>query len=99
MPYSVFRVVSTLELFLKPVRFSNVFVFLFQLQKKLDTYHRRLREVETNGVVARGRGLRDFGGNLRDFSGGVVGNIKGGLSGLHQVSWKFMILYHLNLYF
>jgi len=55
-----------------------------KLQKKLDTYHRRLREVETNGVVARGRGLRDFGGNLRDFSGGVVGNIKGGLSGLHQ---------------
>ena len=62
-------------------------LYAFQLQKKLDSYHRRLREVETNGIVARGRGsaFRDVGANLRDFSGGVVGNIKGGLSGLQQV--------------
>uniref|UniRef100_F6RQQ8 Uncharacterized protein n=1 Tax=Ciona intestinalis TaxID=7719 RepID=F6RQQ8_CIOIN len=56
-----------------------------QLKKKFDTYHRRLREIESSGAVGRqSKSLRDVGANLRDFSGGVVDSVKGGLSGLQQ---------------
>lgn len=72
-----------------------------QLQKKLENYNRRIKELETYGVSSHhrqpkevlrdvGQGLKDVGANIRDgitgFSGGVVGNIKGGLSGLSQAT-------------
>ncbi|XP_078489345.1 transmembrane and coiled-coil domains protein 1-like isoform X2 [Ciona intestinalis] len=58
-----------------------------QLKKKFDTYHRRLREIESSGVAGRpSKSLRDVGANLRDFSGGVVDSVKGGLSGLQQAT-------------
>nr|XP_026693564.1 transmembrane and coiled-coil domains protein 1-like isoform X3 [Ciona intestinalis] len=58
-----------------------------QLKKKFDTYHRRLREIESSGAVGRqSKSLRDVGANLRDFSGGVVDSVKGGLSGLQQAT-------------
>uniref|UniRef100_H2YFK0 Uncharacterized protein n=1 Tax=Ciona savignyi TaxID=51511 RepID=H2YFK0_CIOSA len=57
-----------------------------QLKKKFDSYQRRLREVESSGVGGRQSksALRDVGANLRDFSGGLVDGVKGGLSGLQQ---------------
>uniref|UniRef100_H2YFK1 Uncharacterized protein n=1 Tax=Ciona savignyi TaxID=51511 RepID=H2YFK1_CIOSA len=53
-----------------------------QLKKKFDSYQRRLREVESSGVGGRQSksALRDVGANLRDFSGGLVDGVKGGLS-------------------
>jgi len=62
-----------------------------QLQKKLENYKKRLREVETYGVSGHkqakevlkdvGQGLKDVGANIKEgltgFSGGVVDNIRG----------------------
>ncbi|XP_076804462.1 transmembrane and coiled-coil domains protein 1-like isoform X2 [Clavelina lepadiformis] len=56
-----------------------------QLQKKLDGYHRRLKELENNGGGRSGR-LRDVGANLKEISGGVVDSVKGSLSGLQQAT-------------
>ncbi|KAK6629748.1 hypothetical protein RUM43_003566 [Polyplax serrata] len=67
-----------------------------QLQKKLETYNKRIRDIECQKLHAShrqprevlrdmGQGLKNVGGNIRDgisgFSGGVVENIKGGLHG------------------
>nr|XP_015918446.1 transmembrane and coiled-coil domains protein 2 [Parasteatoda tepidariorum]XP_042908345.1 transmembrane and coiled-coil domains protein 2 [Parasteatoda tepidariorum] len=72
-----------------------------QLQKKLETYNKRIRDLETHGLSSShwqprevlrdvGQGLKDVGVNIKEgitgFSGGVVGNIKGGLSGLTQAT-------------
>lgn len=70
--------------------------YISQLQKKLDSYQKKLRDLEVNGASSGHRqpremlrdmsqGLKNVGGNIRDgitgFSGGVVENIKGGLHG------------------
>ncbi|XP_042868275.1 transmembrane and coiled-coil domains protein 1-like isoform X2 [Penaeus japonicus] len=62
-----------------------------QLQKKLENYQKRLREIETHGLVAAhrqpkevlrdmGQGLKSVGGNIRDgitgFSGTVINKPK-----------------------
>lgn len=59
-----------------------------QLQKKLENYNKRIRDLETHGLP-RGmlrQGLKDVRANIKGgisgLSGGVVGNLKGGLSGL-----------------
>ncbi|GIX94034.1 transmembrane and coiled-coil domains protein 2 [Caerostris extrusa] len=73
-----------------------------QLQKKLETYNKRIRDLETHGLSSShwqprevlrdvGQGLKDVGlilkKELLDSLGiGVVGNIKGGLSGLTQAT-------------
>ncbi|XP_030077614.1 transmembrane and coiled-coil domains protein 2 isoform X2 [Microcaecilia unicolor] len=68
------------------------------LHKKLEHYHRKLREIEHNGLSRQPKdvlrdmqqGLKDVGANVRagisGFSGGVVEGVKGGLSGLSQVT-------------
>ncbi|XP_064651790.1 transmembrane and coiled-coil domains protein 1-like isoform X5 [Lineus longissimus] len=62
-----------------------------QLQKKLENYQKKVRDVEQYGVMSHkqprevlrdmGQGLKGVGANIRDgitgFSGGVVDNIKG----------------------
>uniref|UniRef100_UPI00358EF4F2 transmembrane and coiled-coil domains protein 2-like isoform X2 n=1 Tax=Myxine glutinosa TaxID=7769 RepID=UPI00358EF4F2 len=73
-----------------------------QLQRKLEHYHRRVRELEQGGGVSGpGRqpravlrdvqqGLRDVGANMRagisGLGGGVVEGVRGGLSGLSQAT-------------
>ncbi|XP_029429722.1 transmembrane and coiled-coil domains protein 2 isoform X1 [Rhinatrema bivittatum] len=68
------------------------------LHKKLEHYHRKLREIEQNGLSRQPKdvlrdmqqGLKDVGANVRagisGFGGGVVEGVKGGLSGLSQVT-------------
>ncbi|XP_059901892.1 transmembrane and coiled-coil domains protein 1 isoform X2 [Gadus macrocephalus] len=59
-----------------------------QLQRKLEHYHRKLREVEHNGIPRQPKdvlrdmqqGLKDVGAKVTGFSGGVVDSVKGGLS-------------------
>ncbi|XP_043572332.1 transmembrane and coiled-coil domains protein 2-like isoform X3 [Chiloscyllium plagiosum] len=69
-----------------------------QLHKKLEHYHRKLKEIEQNGLSRQPKdvlrdmqqGLKDVGANVRagisGFGGGVVEGVKGGLSGLSQVT-------------
>ncbi|XP_051854500.1 transmembrane and coiled-coil domains protein 2 isoform X1 [Antechinus flavipes] len=69
-----------------------------QLHKKLEHYHRRLKEIEQNGPSRQPKdvlrdmqqGLKDVGANMRagisGFGGGVVEGVKGSLSGLSQVT-------------
>ncbi|XP_069489241.1 transmembrane and coiled-coil domains protein 2 isoform X1 [Ambystoma mexicanum] len=69
-----------------------------QLHKKLEHYHKKLKEIEQNGLSRHHKGvLRDMqqglkgvGANVRagisGFGGGVVEGVKGGLSGLSQVT-------------
>lgn len=70
-----------------------------QLQRKLEHYHRRLREAEQGGVgaIAAARqpkavlrdmqqGLRDVGARVSEFSEGVVDSVRGGLSSFQQVT-------------
>ncbi|TNN33048.1 Transmembrane and coiled-coil domains protein 1 [Liparis tanakae] len=59
-----------------------------QLQRKLEHYHRRLREAEHNGIPRHPKdvlrdmqqGLKDVGAKVTGFSEGVVDSVKGGLS-------------------
>ncbi|XP_063307488.1 transmembrane and coiled-coil domains protein 2 isoform X2 [Pelobates fuscus] len=69
-----------------------------QLYKKLEHYHKKLKEIEQNGISRQPKdvlrdmqqGLKDVGANVRagisGFGGGVVEGVKGGLSGLSQVT-------------
>ncbi|XP_069592338.1 transmembrane and coiled-coil domains protein 1 isoform X2 [Ranitomeya imitator] len=67
---------------------------ILQLQKKLEHYHRKLREVEQNGIARQPKdvlrdmhqGLKDVGARVTGFSGGVVGSVKGGLSSFSQAT-------------
>ncbi|KAG7266930.1 hypothetical protein CRUP_017991 [Coryphaenoides rupestris] len=59
-----------------------------QLQRKLEHYHRKLREVEQHGIPRQPKdvlrdmqqGLKDVGAKVTGFSEGVVDSVKGGLS-------------------
>uniref|UniRef100_A0A671QV30 Transmembrane and coiled-coil domain family 1 n=1 Tax=Sinocyclocheilus anshuiensis TaxID=1608454 RepID=A0A671QV30_9TELE len=66
-----------------------------QLQRKLEHYHRRLREVEHSGVQRQPKdmlrdmqqGLRDVGARvITGLSEGVVDSVKGGLSSFSHVT-------------
>ncbi|OWK02877.1 TMCC1 [Cervus elaphus hippelaphus] len=65
-----------------------------QLQKKLEHYHRKLREVEQNGIPRQPKdvfrdmhqGLKDVGAKVTGFSEGVVDSVKGGLSSFSQAT-------------
>lgn len=58
-----------------------------QLQRKLEGYIRRKRELETHGATASSSWQpRDVLQNVGQGISGVVGNIKGGLSGLASVA-------------
>ncbi|XP_029457267.1 transmembrane and coiled-coil domains protein 1 isoform X2 [Rhinatrema bivittatum] len=65
-----------------------------QLQKKLEHYHRKLREVEQNGIPRQTldvfwdmhRGLKDVGAKVSGFSEGVVDSVRGGLSSFSQAT-------------
>ncbi|XP_069499540.1 transmembrane and coiled-coil domains protein 1 isoform X2 [Ambystoma mexicanum] len=61
---------------------------ILQLQKKLEHYHRRLREAEHNGIPRQTKdvlrdmhqGLKGVGAKVTGFSEGVVDSVRGGLS-------------------
>ncbi|XP_032376421.1 transmembrane and coiled-coil domains protein 1 isoform X10 [Etheostoma spectabile] len=65
-----------------------------QLQRKLEHYHRKLREVEHNGIPRQPKdvlrdmqqGLKDVGAKVTGFSEGVVDSVKGGLSSFSQAT-------------
>ncbi|XP_024915325.1 transmembrane and coiled-coil domains protein 1 isoform X2 [Cynoglossus semilaevis] len=65
-----------------------------QLQRKLEHYHRKLREVEHNGIPRQPKdvlrdmqqGLKDVGARVTGFSEGVVDSVKGGLSSFSQAT-------------
>uniref|UniRef100_A0A3P9I4B8 Transmembrane and coiled-coil domain family 1 n=1 Tax=Oryzias latipes TaxID=8090 RepID=A0A3P9I4B8_ORYLA len=65
-----------------------------QLQRKLEHYHRKLREVEHNGIPRHSKdvlrdmqqGLKDVGAKVTGFSEGVVDSVKGGLSSFSQAT-------------
>uniref|UniRef100_A0A674JH49 Transmembrane and coiled-coil domain family 2 n=1 Tax=Terrapene triunguis TaxID=2587831 RepID=A0A674JH49_9SAUR len=69
-----------------------------QLHKKLEHYHKKLKEIEQNGLSRQPKdvfrdmhqGLKDVGANVRSsisgFGGGVVEGVKGSLSGLSQAT-------------
>nr|XP_033782157.1 transmembrane and coiled-coil domains protein 1 isoform X2 [Geotrypetes seraphini] len=65
-----------------------------QLQKKLEHYHRKLREVEQNGIPRQTkdvfwdmhRGLKDVGAKVSGFSEGVVDSVRGGFSSFSQAT-------------
>lgn len=65
-----------------------------QLQRKLEHYHRKLREVEHNGIPRQPKdvlrdmqqGLKDVGAKVSGFSEGVVDSVKGGLSSFSQAT-------------
>ncbi|XP_071780645.1 transmembrane and coiled-coil domains protein 1 isoform X1 [Centroberyx gerrardi] len=65
-----------------------------QLQRKLDHYHRKLREVEHNGIPRQPKdvlrdmqqGLKDVGAKVTGFSEGVVDSVKGGFSSFSQAT-------------
>ncbi|XP_071039358.1 transmembrane and coiled-coil domains protein 2 isoform X2 [Parasteatoda tepidariorum] len=66
-----------------------------QLQKKLENYNKRIRDLETHGLprgVLRdmGQGLKDVGANIKGgisgLSGGVVGSLKGGRLGRASIA-------------
>lgn len=67
------------------------------LQKKLDNYNKKLKEIELHGCHHKqtremlrdfGQGLKDVGTNIKEgmtgLSGGVFGGIKSGISGIHS---------------
>ncbi|KAJ1110689.1 hypothetical protein NDU88_008037 [Pleurodeles waltl] len=61
---------------------------ILQLQRKLEHYHRRLREAEHNGIPRQTKdvlrdmhqGLKGVGAKVTGFSEGVVDSVRGGLS-------------------
>ncbi|CAB1329299.1 unnamed protein product [Coregonus sp. 'balchen'] len=65
-----------------------------QLQRKLEHYHRKLREVEHNGIPRQSKdvlrdmqqGLKDVGAKVTGFSEGVVDSVKGGLTSFSQAT-------------
>ncbi|XP_068609469.1 LOW QUALITY PROTEIN: transmembrane and coiled-coil domains protein 1 [Brachionichthys hirsutus] len=65
-----------------------------QLQRKLEHYHRKLREVEHNGIPRQPKdvlrdmqqGLKGVGAKVTGFSEGVVDSVKGGLSSISQAT-------------
>ncbi|XP_059505523.1 transmembrane and coiled-coil domains protein 1-like isoform X2 [Stegostoma tigrinum] len=67
---------------------------ILQLQRKLEHYHHKLREVEHNGIPRQPKdvlrdvqqGLRDVGAKVTGFSEGVVGSMRGGLSSFSQAT-------------
>lgn len=67
---------------------------ILQLQRKLEHYHRKLREVEQNGIPRQPKdvfrdmhqGLKDVGAKVTGFSEGVVDSVKGGLSSFSQAT-------------
>ncbi|KAM3915184.1 transmembrane and coiled-coil domains protein 1 isoform 2-T2 [Leptodactylus fuscus] len=67
---------------------------ILQLQKKLEHYHRKLREVEQNGIARQPKdvlrdmhqGLKDVGARVSGFSEGVVDSVRGGLSSFSQAT-------------
>lgn len=67
---------------------------ILQLQRKLEHYHRKLREVEQNGIARQPKdvlrdmhqGLKDVGARVTGFSEGVVGSVRGGLSSFSQAT-------------
>ncbi|KAG8436042.1 hypothetical protein GDO86_007226 [Hymenochirus boettgeri] len=67
---------------------------ILQLQKKLEHYHRKLREVEQNGIARQPKdvfrdmhqGLKDVGAKVTGFSEGVVDSVRGGLSSFSQAT-------------
>ncbi|XP_056380924.1 transmembrane and coiled-coil domains protein 1 isoform X2 [Hyla sarda] len=67
---------------------------ILHLQKKLEHYHRKLREVEQNGIARQPKdvlrdmhqGLKDVGARVTGFSEGVVDSVKGGLSSFSQAT-------------
>ncbi|XP_069353771.1 transmembrane and coiled-coil domains protein 1 isoform X2 [Eulemur rufifrons] len=67
---------------------------ILQLQKKLEHCHRKLREVEQNGIPRQPKdvfrdmhqGLKDVGAKVTGFSEGVVDSVKGGLSSFSQAT-------------
>ncbi|NWU93334.1 TMCC1 protein, partial [Upupa epops] len=67
---------------------------ILQLQKKLEHYHRKLREIEQNGIPRQTKdvfrdmhqGLKDVGARVTGFSEGVVDSVKGGLSSFSQAT-------------
>nr|XP_020031191.1 transmembrane and coiled-coil domains protein 1 isoform X3 [Castor canadensis] len=67
---------------------------ILQLQKKLEHYHRKLREVEQNGIPRQPKdvfrdmhqGLKDVGAKVTGFSEGVVDSVKGGFSSFSQAT-------------
>ncbi|XP_070601601.1 transmembrane and coiled-coil domains protein 2 isoform X1 [Erythrolamprus reginae] len=74
-----------------------------QLHKKLEHYHKKLKEIEQNGPSRQPKdvfrdmhqGLKDVGANVRSsisgFGGGVVVGVKGGLSGLSQATHSAVV--------
>ncbi|XP_073447854.1 transmembrane and coiled-coil domains protein 1 [Aquarana catesbeiana] len=67
---------------------------ILQLQKKLEHYHRKLREVEQNGIARQPKdvlrdmqqGLKGVGAKVTGFSEGVVDSVRGGLSSFSQAT-------------
>ncbi|XP_039220495.1 transmembrane and coiled-coil domains protein 1 isoform X2 [Crotalus tigris] len=67
---------------------------ILQLQKKLEHYHRKLREIEQNGIHRQPKdvlrdmhqGLKDVGAKVTGFSEGVVDSVKGGFSSFSQAT-------------
>ncbi|XP_078065428.1 transmembrane and coiled-coil domains protein 1 isoform X2 [Mustelus asterias] len=67
---------------------------ILQLQRKLEHYHRKLREVEYNGIPRQPKdvlrdmqqGLKGVGAKVSGFSEGVVGSVRGGLSSFSQAT-------------
>ncbi|KAL4645817.1 transmembrane and coiled-coil domains protein 2 isoform X1 [Arapaima gigas] len=69
-----------------------------QLHKKLEHYHKKLKEIEQNGPTRQPKdvlrdmqqGLKDVGANVRagisGFGGGVVEGVKGGVSALSHTA-------------
>uniref|UniRef100_A0AAZ3PDA8 Transmembrane and coiled-coil domain family 1 n=1 Tax=Oncorhynchus tshawytscha TaxID=74940 RepID=A0AAZ3PDA8_ONCTS len=65
-----------------------------QLQRKLEHYHRKLREVEHNGIPRQSKdvlrdmqqGLKGVGAKVTGFSEGVVDSVKGGLTSFSQAT-------------
>ncbi|KAK1158481.1 transmembrane and coiled-coil domains protein 1b isoform X1 [Acipenser oxyrinchus oxyrinchus] len=65
-----------------------------QLQRKLEHYHRKLREIEHNGIPRQPKdvlrdmhqGLKGVGAKVTGFSEGVVDSVKGGLSSISQAT-------------
>ncbi|XP_075687953.1 transmembrane and coiled-coil domains protein 1 isoform X1 [Rhinoderma darwinii] len=64
---------------------------ILQLQRKLEHYHRKLREVEQNGIARQPKdvlreGLKGVGARVTGFSEGVVDSVRGGLSSFSQAT-------------
>ncbi|MEE6502046.1 hypothetical protein FKM82_004397, partial [Ascaphus truei] len=67
---------------------------ILHLQRKLEHYHRKLREAEQNGIVRQPKdvfrdmhqGLKGVGAKVTGFSEGVVDSVRGGLSTFSQAT-------------